>query len=115
MHEFSLATALVEQVQRVCAAEKASAVVSIRLRIGALSGVDRDSLEFAFPLAAEGTCTADAKLEFEAVPAEIACDDCGRRSAPGKMFMTCGACGSNHVHITAGRDFQIVSVELKED
>jgi len=114
MHELSLATALVEQVQRVCEDERASAVVSIRLRIGALSGVDRESFEFAFPLAAEGTCAADAKLIFAVVPAELTCDGCGQRAAPGKMFLTCGACGSNRVRITAGRDFQIESVEVKE-
>ena len=114
MHELSLATALVEQVQRVCAAEKASAVASIRLRLGALSGVDRESFEFAFPLAAEGTCAADAKLVFDPTPAEITCDTCGVRAVPGKMFLTCNACGSNRVRITAGREFEIVSVELKE-
>ena len=114
MHELSLATALVEQVRRVCEAEKASAVTSIRLRIGALSGVDRESFEFAFPLAAEGTCAQGAKLVFERAPAEITCDDCGVRAEPGKMFLTCGACGSNRVRVTGGRDFQIVSVELEE-
>ena len=114
MHELSLATALVEQVQRVCEAEKASAVASIRLRLGALSGVDRESFEFVFPLAAEGTCAAEAKLVFDQVPAEITCDACGRHAVPGRMFLTCHACGSNRVRITAGREFEIVSVELKE-
>lgn len=114
MHELSLATALVEQVQRVCAAERATAVEIIRLRMGALSGVNRESFEFAFPLAAEGTCAAEAKLEFEEVPAEITCDDCRQQSVPGRMFLTCGRCGSNRVRVTAGREFQIVSVEVRE-
>jgi len=114
MHELSLATALVEQVQRVCDTEQAVAVVSIRLRIGALSGVDRESFAFAFPLVAEDTCAAQAKLIVEEVPAEILCEACDKQTAPGKMFLTCGACGSNRVRIVAGRDFQIVSVELRE-
>ena len=113
MHELSLASALVEQVERICAAEKAAGVVSIRLRRGALSGVDRESFEFTFPLVAEGTCAANAKLVFDEVPAELTCDTCGKITVPGKMFLTCGACGSNHVRITGGRDFQIVSVELE--
>jgi hydrogenase nickel incorporation protein HypA/HybF len=113
MHELSLATALVEQVQRVCEAEQASAVAWIRLRLGALAGVDRESFEFCFPLAAEGTCAAEAKLEFATVPAEILCAACGRRSTPGRMFLTCGLCGSNRVRVTAGREFQIVSVEVR--
>ena len=115
MHELSLATALVEQVQRVCAAEKASAVESIRLRLGALSGVDRESFEFSFPLVADETCAAGAKLVFDEVPAEITCDACGKCSSPKKMFLQCSACGSTHVRITAGREFQIVSVELRTE
>jgi len=114
MHELSLATALVEQVQQICAAEKAEAVVAIRLRLGALSGVDRESFEFTFPLAAEGTSAAAAKLIFEPVAAEIACEGCGKTSKPGRMFLTCGLCGSNRVKIIAGREFQIISVELQE-
>lgn len=101
-------------MERVCEAEKASAVETIRLRLGALAGVNREAFEFAFPLAAEGTRAAHAKLAFEAVLAEIACDDCGRRATPGKMFLTCGACGSNRVRVTAGREFEIVSVEVRE-
>jgi len=114
MHELSLATALVEQVERVCEAERATAVETIRLRLGALAGVNREAFEFAFPLAAEGTRAEHAKLVFEAVPAELACDDCGQRTTPGKMFLTCGACGSRRVRVTAGREFEIVSVEVKE-
>ncbi|MEI8243120.1 MAG: hydrogenase maturation nickel metallochaperone HypA [bacterium] len=114
MHELSLATALVEQVQRICEAEQASAVASIRLRLGALSGVDRESFAFAFPIAADGTSVEGAGLVFDRVPAEITCDACGVRAEPGCMFLTCGACGSNRVRITAGREFQIVSVELME-
>ena len=113
MHELSLATALVEQVQRVCDAEQASGVASIRLRLGTLSGVDRESFEFTFPLVAEGTCAADAQLVFDVVPAELTCEACGQRSTPGKMFLTCGVCGSNRVKITAGREFEIVSVEVQ--
>ena len=113
MHELSLATALVDQVQRICEAEQAPAVASIRLRLGALSGVDRESFEFVFPIAAEGTCVADARLVFDVVPAELTCEACGQRTTPGKMFLTCSACGSNRVKITAGRDFQIVSVEVE--
>ena len=112
MHELSLATALVEQVERVCETERATAVETIRLRLGALAGVNREAFEFAFPLAAEGTRAEHAKLAFEAAPAEIACDDCGRRTAPGKMFLTCSACGSRRVRVTAGREFEIVSVEV---
>jgi len=115
MHELSLAMALVEQVQRLCEAEQAPAVASIRLRIGVLAGVDREAFAFVFPLAAEGTCAEGAQLVFEQEAAEIVCEACGQKSAPARFFPRCNACGSHRVRIVAGRDFRIVSVEVRED
>ena len=113
MHELSLAMALVEQVLRVKEEQHASAIVSIKLSMGALAGVNREAFAFAFPLAAEGTGAEHAKLEIEEVAAEVTCDACGQRSTPGLMHMRCTACGSTQVRITAGRDFLVKSVELQ--
>lgn len=115
MHELSLALALVEQVQRVQAEHGASAVIAIKLGLGALAGVDREAFAFAFPLAAEGTGAEHARLEIEDVAAEVTCDACGRRSTPGLMRLHCTACGSTRVRITAGRDFVVKSVELQTE
>jgi len=112
MHELSLATSLVEQLQRVCAEQKATAVASVRLRLGALAGVDRESFAFVFPIAAEETCAEKAELVFDEVPAEVTCDACGRRWRPERMVMHCESCQSPRVRVTGGREFDLVSVEL---
>ena len=65
MHELSIAQAILDQVQEAARKEKADRVTGIALAIGALSGVDHGSLEFVFPLAAEGTTAADATLTVE--------------------------------------------------
>jgi hydrogenase nickel incorporation protein HypA/HybF len=115
MHELSLATALVGQLERLCEAQGPARVVSVRLRLGALSGVDREAFVFAFPLAAEGTCAAGAKLVFEELPAEVTCEACGARSAVAGVALRCGACGSDRVQLVAGREFETVSAELQTD
>ncbi len=115
MHELSLATALVDQVQTLCTREHATRVVSIRLRHGALSGVNRESFAFSFPLVAEGTCAEHAQLIFDTVPAELTCDACGQRSQPGVRFLTCAHCGATTVRITGGREFTLVNVEVTAD
>ena len=112
MHELSLATALVEQLRRVCAEQKATAVASVRLRVGALAGVDRESFAFVFPIVAEGTCAEKAGLVFDEVPAEVTCDACGRRWHPERMLMHCESCQSTRVRVTGGREFDLVSVEV---
>jgi hydrogenase nickel incorporation protein HypA/HybF len=112
MHELSIAQALVSEVETIRARESAREVTSVTVDIGALSGVDREALEFAFPLAAEGTAMARSALVIREIPAEVTCDGCGRRSAPDLANLCCGACGSGKVRLTAGRDIMIQSVEL---
>jgi len=112
MHELSLAQALVEEVERIQAREDAEAVLAVTVDIGALSGVDRDSFAFVFPLAAEGTALAGASLTIEETPAEVTCDECGKRSHPELTSVRCVECGSRRVRITDGRDFLLRSVDL---
>jgi hydrogenase nickel incorporation protein HypA/HybF len=112
MHELSLAQALVEQVEAIRVREKADAVVSVTVNIGALSGVDRESFEFAFPLAVEGTPLAGTALGVEDTPLTVTCADCGRESKPDVADPHCAACGSARTRVTAGRDFLIQAVEL---
>ena len=115
MHELSLAMALVEQVERVRDREKADAVVSVTVDIGALSGVSRESFEFAFPIAVEGTALAGAMLMVEETPVGVTCDDCGLQSQPDKVNLLCAKCGSSRIQITAGRDFFVKEVQLRFD
>lgn len=113
MHELAMAQALVEQVERIRAKENAVAVISVTVNIGALSGVDRDAFEFAFPLATEGTSLAGSRLDIVETPVEVACGDCEERSRPSLDNFLCAKCRSRRVRITAGRDFLIQSVELR--
>ena len=68
MHELGMATALVEQVEEIARKEGAARVVRIELVVGDESGVDREALEFVFPLAAERTAAEGATLAIEIVP-----------------------------------------------
>lgn len=113
MHELSLAVALTEQVGAILEQQGASQVVSIWLEIGALSGVQRESFEFCFPLAAQGTALEGASLHIEEVEPEVRCRGCGRASRPVFPLMVCGQCGGTNVEIVAGRDFVIKSLEVR--
>lgn len=115
MHELSLAQALIQEVERIKTREKADSVVSVTLSIGALSGVDRESFEFIFPLAAEGTCLEGAALVIRETPARIRCEACGWEGVPDLAFFRCGTCGSSQVKITGGRDFLIESVQVQNE
>ena len=112
MHELSLAMELVSQVERIVAGEGATRAVTVAVSIGALSGVEREAFEFAFPLAAAQTCLDGARLEIESVPVRAKCRDCGVDNAIDMPNLLCGSCGSCNLEITAGREFVIHSVEV---
>ena len=113
MHELSLSLALVAQVESAARAERASRVLSLRLAIGAISGVERSALEFAWPLAAEGTLASGATLVVEEVPLGIRCRACGKESNPELVLIRCAHCGGAEVDIVAGREFVLRSLEVE--
>ena len=74
MHELSLASAIVDTVERHAGGRP---VRVIALRIGALRQVVPDSLELYVELVGRGTVCEGARLELELVPARLRC--CGAR------------------------------------
>ena len=113
MHELSIAQAIVEQVEQI-AREHTGRILCVTVSVGQLSGVDGEALEFAFPLAAEGTPAAGAKLIIEPVPARALCRSCGREFVPDFLAWVCEHCGASGVEVKGGRDLLIKSVEIDE-
>lgn len=113
MHELSLAQAMVEQLEAYVRHEGAQQIVKINLVIGAMSGVERDPFEFAFPLVAEGTAAEGAVLEFEEVPLKVRCRDCGEECNPPFPMVKCNSCSSREVDMIDGEDFSIKSMEIR--
>ena len=73
MHELSIMQSALSLALDQARHAGARRVHTIRLRIGALSGVVPDALEFAFEALAPGTAAEGAKLAIEAVPARFWC------------------------------------------
>jgi Zn finger protein HypA/HybF involved in hydrogenase expression len=69
-------------------------------------------LRSAFAIAAEGTALAGAALRIRGVPLGFACRACGRQFGAGPT--ACPACGSADVMIAAGREVQLVAIEVEE-
>lgn len=113
MHELSLATELVGQIEAILSREGARRVVSILLELGSFSGVERRSFEFCFPLAAEGTKVEGAELRIEEVQAEVRCRSCGRTTRPEFPALMCTACGAADVSVVRGMDFILKSLEVQ--
>lgn len=116
MHELSIATSLVEIASRKATEVGAETVGRVYLKLGGLSGVVRDALEFAFDVATEGTMLDGATLDIEDVPAVVFCPQCqAERSLPdGAAFRACcPACGTPTPEIRQGRELEIRAIEVQ--
>uniref|UniRef100_A0AAU2JXQ6 Hydrogenase maturation factor HypA n=1 Tax=Streptomyces sp. NBC_00049 TaxID=2903617 RepID=A0AAU2JXQ6_9ACTN len=116
MHEMSIAMAVVGQVEEAARAGGASAVTSVRLRVGELAGVVPDALAFCFELACAGTVLEGAELLTESVPARARCGACTATWAVGMPpELCCPGCGrATEVELLSGRELEILSVRWED-
>lgn len=114
MHELSIALSLVELAGEAAARAGASRVTAVQLRLGAMSGVVREALEFSFPIAAEGTALEGARLEIEELPLVIACAPCGRDVRPAAGSFRCPVCDTPSAVIRQGRELELASIEVAD-
>jgi len=115
MHEVSIVEALIEQVRReVDRSGQPGRVTRLDLVIGRFSGVNADSIRFAFRLLAPGTLLESARLEIAEPKAECLCRDCHRRGELDEMVGCCPYCGSPAIQIQGGQDLLLQSIELEE-
>ncbi|MGY4922274.1 hydrogenase maturation nickel metallochaperone HypA [Streptomyces sp. 900105755] len=112
MHELSIATAIVEQADEWARADGADRVSAVTVRVGELSGVVPDALDFAFEVARDGTALADARLVVEQVTAHAWCGPCAEEFAVGMPpFFWCPRCDRPSTELRSGRELEITAVE----
>jgi hydrogenase nickel incorporation protein HypA/HybF len=84
----------------------------LHMRIGELSGVVSDALEFAFDVVARGTMAEGAALSIERVPLRCYCESCRREFEPADYCCECPDCRLPSADIRAGREMELTSLEV---
>ncbi len=113
MHELGIATAALEQVLAQARQAGAHQVARIGLRVGTLSGVDADALQFAFEAILPGTAADGAIIEIDPVAAVAHCPDCQRDfAAPDDYFCACPRCGRISTTLKQGRELELTRLEI---
>lgn len=115
MHELSVATALVAQAERALGSSPDARVVAVRIRLGALSGLVADSLQFGFEIAAQGTALQGARLEIERVPPVLWCSPCEAAvTLASTTRFRCPTCDTPSADILSGRELELSSLEIDD-
>lgn len=113
MHEYSVARALLRQVEEIRLAQQANRVQAIRICIGEFSGVEPELLQMAFDALAE-TAMSKTRLEMRRIALTVRCDVCGHEQSVEKFRFECSLCGSSSVTITGGEELTLESVTLEQ-
>lgn len=108
MHELAIAESVVEAVLERTADRR---VTTVRLQVGRLSGVVPDALTFCFELAASGTALEGTALQIEQRTGRAHCRGCDRDFDVEDLILLCD-CGSADVEVLAGRELNVMSVEV---
>jgi len=116
MHELSVAQRIIEITQEQAAKAGLTRVTAIKLRIGGLTTVVPEALNFCFSFAAEGTPAAGAELVIEEIPAEAKCNACGKVfPVTEAYFLVCPSCSSPDTTLLRGQELDLMSIEGETD
>ena len=112
MHEISVMQSALDIAVEHAQRQGAKHIHVIRMKVGALSSVVPESLEFAFDVVAQGTLAEGGKLEIERVPAVCYCPACQIEFEPDGYFYECPRCKGLDVQIRRGRELELSQLEV---
>ena len=112
MHELSICQQMMIQVNEIALQNQASAIESITLKIGPLSGVESSLLKQAFPFVAAQTIAENAELIIEELPVVIQCNQCGSKTSTKPNNLVCSQCGDYHTQLLSGNEMLLANVEI---
>jgi hydrogenase nickel incorporation protein HypA/HybF len=112
MHEVAIMEETVAIACQAAQRQNAHKILSLTMRIGDLSGVVPEALEFAFAAVTQGTLATQATLKIERVPIVCHCDPCDRPFSPADLYCECPQCGHFSQQIISGKEVELKSLEV---
>jgi len=113
MHELSIAQSIVDSAIAQAAAHGGRRVLAVGVRVGDVSGVAVDALEFCFGVTTRDTELDGARLDLERVAIRFRCRACEAEFEPADFQATCPACGSEAASMVAGDELALTFLELE--
>ncbi len=121
MHEFSMATQIVENVLAEAKQNGAKKVAEVQLVIGKMTFLGIDQIRFSYGVLVKDTIMKDSKLIIEEQDGVIQCDSCGfKGSVPMEddpayhipvPTLKCPKCGKE-TKIVEGKECTIKSIRI---
>jgi len=124
MHEFSIASGIVDTVLTFAEANGIGKIVEVRMLVGELTCVDAEQLKFCFSAITNDSALEGAALQIDTADAAVRCPHCGYEGPPkyweGALSaaflptLECPDCG-RAAEPSAGHDCSIKSIRYVRD
>jgi len=114
MHELGLATNILETVRLELARRNGARAVKVKLRVGELSAVDRDSLQFCFESLVKDTDLDSLELAIDWRPHTHRCQACEAVFEVVDYNLVCPHCASADTRFAGGDELEIAYLEIEE-
>jgi hydrogenase nickel incorporation protein HypA/HybF len=110
----SIVTALLDAVRKEVRAHADRAVLTVRVRVGALRLVVPDIMQNCYAAATRDTALAGSRLELEEVPARARCHQCHTEFPVEDNWFQCPACTAADGELLAGNELDLTGIELAD-
>ena len=115
MHELAVAVSLAESLIRY-QKEHAVVIKTANIKVGVLSGIDPEALEFAWEPALENfpsSGLAQCRLNIQTARIKHTCRNCGKAFEFDNWQLLFPACKQETLHRESGSEFILESVEIE--
>lgn len=115
MHELAIARNIQEIVEdQLRTLKEPIRVAKLNLKIGRMTTIVPEILEFYLKLISEGTVLEAASLAIDEVPICAYCKGCGSSFEIQELQFVCPNCQSSQLELTSGRELVVESIEVEE-
>jgi hydrogenase nickel incorporation protein HypA/HybF len=114
VHELSIALGIVDAVAELREAHGSPRIRAVHLLLGPLSGVAKEALLFAYPIACEGSGLEGSELVIVEDPIVAFCPACqARRPVSSATDRRCEECGTPATQLVGGRALSVTAMEVE--
>lgn len=115
MHELPATRGILALALETAREAKAERINSIDIRIGELTSIVDDSVQFYFDVLSKNTAAAGARLNFIREPGMGTCLNCSQTfGVKPPLDPECPLCHAYSVRVTGGNRFLLESIEVDE-
>jgi hydrogenase nickel incorporation protein HypA/HybF len=112
MHEASIVESLINLVRENVPDPRQ--VRRVEVRVGMLTGVSPDSMQFYFEIMRDETLSPKAELAVALEPLRAHCESCGSDHSLSETVWLCPACGARSLAFRNGDELHLSSVEVDD-